>query len=198
MKTKLYLDVDGVMLRRTPQGFLVVNHALTFLDFVTEHFDVYWLTARSHQGDTEEVERAFRHALPNPTASKQDRGALAKIVSSIPVAAWGETKSDAFSAEEDFYWIDDNPDGLSLAWLDQRGLSGRLVVASTDQHQDDLSRVQGVLQEIGSSIKKPEFVRLSPSLTKEQMTENIIAALARSGIIVKRDIDPVTGEKIND
>jgi hypothetical protein len=29
------------------------------------------------------------------------------------------------------------------------------------------------------------------------MTENIIAALERSGIAVKRDIDPATGEKMD-
>ena len=107
-------------------------------------------------------------------------------------------KADAFSAEEDFSWVDDNPDEASTSWLEQHDLSGRLIVASTDRKPDDLVRVQDFLQETGSSFKKPEFVRLSPSLTKEQMTENIIAALERSGITVIRDIDPVTGEKIND
>lgn len=146
MKTKLYLDVDGVMLRRTPQGFQVANHALTFLGFAIDHFDVYWLTARSHEGDTTEVERAFRLALPNPTASKQDRATLTKIVSSIPTAQWGETKSDAFTSGVLFIWVDDNPDIRALKWLKQRGISDRLVVAVTDQEPDDLVRVQGVLE----------------------------------------------------
>jgi hypothetical protein len=145
MKTKLYLDLDGVMLRRTGQGFQVANHALPFLRFAIDHFDVRWLSARSHEGDTTEVERAFRHALPNPTASKQDRDALTKIVSSIPTAAWGETKSDAFTPGVSFIWVDDNPDTRALKWLKQRGLSDRLVVAVTDQVPDDLARVQGVL-----------------------------------------------------
>jgi hypothetical protein len=147
MKTKLYLDVDGVMLRRTPQGFQVANHALPFLHFATDHFNVYWLTARSHEGDTAEVERAFRHAMLNPTASKQDRDVLKALVSAIPVARWGETKADAFGAEEDFFWIDDNPDAMSLAWLKRHDFSGRLVEASTDQCPDDLARAQGVLAE---------------------------------------------------
>ena len=188
MKTKLYLDVDGVVLMRTGQQtsrglteFQIANHAASFLQFCTAHFDCYWLTARSREGNLAEVERAFRHAVRNPAASERDRDDLKALVSGIPVAAWGETKADAFSPEDDFYWIDDNPDKASIRWLEQQNLSSRLVVASTDQHQDDLSRVQGVLQEIESSIKKPKFVRLSPSLTKEQMTENIIAALARSG-----------------
>jgi hypothetical protein len=205
LKTKLYIDLDGVLLRRTGQQtsrglteFQIANHATAFLRFCTDHFDCYWLTARSREGSIAEVERAFRHADRNPAASEQEKDDLKTLISDVPVAAWGETKADAFCAEEDFYWIDDNPDQSSLSWLDQHDLSGRLVVTSTDQHPDDLERCRAFLQEIESSIKKPKFVRLSPSLTKEQMTENIIAALERSGISVKRDIDPVTGEKIND
>jgi hypothetical protein len=204
-KTKLFLDVDGVLLRRTGQQtsrglteFQIANHATTFLRFCSEHFDCYWLTARSREGSITEVERAFRHAVRNPAASEQEKDDLKALVSGIPVAAWGETKADAFSAGEDFYWVDDNPDEASISWLDRNNLSGRLVIVSTDKNPDDLARCRTFLQEAGSSFKKPEFVRLSPSLTKEQMTENIIAALARSGITVKRDIDPVTGEKIDD
>jgi hypothetical protein len=145
MKTKLYIDVDGVMLRRNPQGFQVANHALPFLRFAIDQFEVYWLTARSHEGDTTEIERAFRHALPNPTMSKWDRDALTKTVSSIPTAHWEETKSDAFSPGVSFIWVDDNPDTRALNWLKQRGLIDCLVVVDTDQEPDDLTRVQGVL-----------------------------------------------------
>jgi len=205
MKTKLYLDVDGVVLMRTGRQtyrglteFQDADHATTFLRFCTEHFDCYWLTARSREGSIAEVERAFRHAVRNPAASEQERDDLKVLVSGIPMAAWGETKADAFSADEDFYWIDDNPDPVSKSWLDQHDLSGRLIVAATDRRPDDLNRVKGVLQETGSCLNKPEFVRLSPTLTKAQMTENIIAALERSGITVKRDIDPTSEEKIND
>ena len=203
-KTKLFIDVDGVLLSRTGQQtsrglteFQVANHATTFLRFCTNNFDCYWLTARSREGSIAEVERAFRQAVPNPTASEQEKDDLKFLVSGIPVATWGGMKADAFAAEEDFYWIDDNPDQASLSWLDQHGLSGHFVVASTDQHPDDLVRCKVFLQGSESSSKKPEFARLSPTLTKEQMTENIIAALERSGITVKRDIDPVTGEKID-
>jgi hypothetical protein len=204
MKTKLHIDVDGVLLRRTGQqtsrgltDFQISNHATSFLRFCTTNFDCYWLTARSREGNIAEIERAFRQAVPNLAASVQDRDDLKSIVRDVPVATWGEMKADAFSAEEDFYWIDDNPDKASISWLDAHNLNSCLVVTSTDQHPDDLERCRAFLQETGSSFKKREFVRLSPTLTKEQMTENIIAALELSGIRVKRDIDPVTGEKID-
>jgi hypothetical protein len=152
MKTKLYLDVDGVFLtrtgKRTSRGmteFAIANGATDFLRYCTAYFDPYWLTARSHEGDIAEVERAFRQSVNTPMASGQDRDDLKALVSGTPVATWGETKADAFTREEDFYWIDDNPDALSITWLEEHGLSDRLVVASTDQHPDDLARVLGVL-----------------------------------------------------
>jgi hypothetical protein len=142
MKTKLYLDVDGVMLRRTGRQtsralteFQIANHATTFLRFCTDKFDCYWLTARSREGDIAEVERAFRHAIRNPAASEQENDDLKGLVSGIPVAAWGETKADAFSADEDFYWLDDNPDEASISWLDQHGVSDRLIVAGNRMSQ---------------------------------------------------------------
>jgi hypothetical protein len=152
MKTKLYLDVDGVVLMRTGRQtyrglteFQDADHATTFLRFCTEHFDCYWLTARSREGSIAEVKRAFGHAVPNPAATEQERDDLKALVSGIPVAAWGEMKADAFGVEEDFCWIDDNPDTLSLSWLKYHGLSDRLVVVITDQEPDDLVRVQSVL-----------------------------------------------------
>jgi hypothetical protein len=167
VKTKLYIDVDGVLLRRTGQqtsrgltDFQIANHATSFLRFCTTNFDCYWLTARSREGNIAEVERAFRQAVPNPVSSEQEKDDLKTLVSGVPVAAWGETKADAFSAEEDFHWIDDNPDKASISWLDRNNLSDSLVVAETDRQPDDLVRVQGVLQETGSSFKKPEFARL--------------------------------------
>jgi len=67
------------------------------------------------------------------------------LVSGIPVARWGVMKAEAFVEEEEFVWVDDNPDKGSLDWLEQQGLGDRLVVAITDQCCDDLTRVQSIL-----------------------------------------------------
>ncbi len=154
MKTKLYLDVDGIFLRRTGRQtsrgmteFQIANSAVSFLRWCTDNFDCYWLTARSREGDIAEVERAFRQAVRNQNSSEQERADLKDLVSGIPVARWGAMKATAFTSEQDFFWIDDNPDEASLTWLEQHGLSDRLVVASTDQRHDDLVRVQGILND---------------------------------------------------
>ena len=162
LRTKLYLDLDGVFLARTGQRtsrglteFQIANGAADLLRFCNENFNCYWLTARSLEGNIAEVERAFRHALSNSKASDQERVDLNTLVSDIPVAKWTKMKADAFTSEEDFYWIDDNPDHPSLSWLSQRSLDHRLVVVSTDQQPDDLTRVQAVLREIIEQSQTP-------------------------------------------
>lgn len=156
MKTKLFLDVDGIFLRRTGRStargmteFAVANGATAFLRFCTENFDCFWLTARSREGNIAEVERAFRQAVRKQNSSEQERTELKALVSAVPVARWGAMKADGFCAEEDFIWIDDDPTAACLIWLEQHGLSSRLVVASTDQRPDDLVRVQGILTDRG-------------------------------------------------
>ena len=152
MKTKLYLDVDGVVLRRTGQltargttEFEIANGAATFLRWCADHFDCIWLTARSRDGDTSEVERAFRHAVREKNSSEQEKADLMAYVSRIPVASWGATKAGGITVGEDFFWVDDDPDVSSLNWLEHHGLRSRLIAASTDQRHDDLSRVQVIL-----------------------------------------------------
>lgn len=41
---------------------------------------------------------------------------------------------------------------------------------------------------------KPVFTRLTPEMSREQMRENLIAALENSGIKVKRNEETVTGK----
>jgi len=152
MTTKLYLDVDGVVLRRTgtvtargSTEFEIANGALAFLSWCVENFDCRWLTARSHEGEIAEVDRAFRHAVRSRDMSEQEYAELKVLVGGIPVGRWGAMKAEAFVGEEDFIWVDDNPDEGSLDWLARRGLGDRLVVASTDQDRDDLVRVKSIL-----------------------------------------------------
>ncbi len=143
--TRLYIDVDGVVLRRTGRTeyggrteFEVAPHAEQFLRWAIGHFTSSWLTARARDGDIEEVARAFRLAV----GVTDD---LKALVRTIPVARWGVAKVQGIVLVEDFRWLDDNPDQASLAALEQHGLRDRLIEISTDQRPDDLVRVRGLL-----------------------------------------------------
>ncbi len=150
----LFLDLDGVILRRTGNTefngrveFDVAPGAMEFLSWAIENFHCYWLTSRSHDGSIEEIERAFRFAIPTNNMAADTKN----MIRAIRPAQWGSEKVSGIDVTRDFYWIDDNPDSASVAALEAAGKSSRLIVASTDQRPDDLGRVSRLLAEATSN-----------------------------------------------
>ncbi len=145
----LYLDLDGVILRRTGNTefngrveFDVAPGAMDFLSWAVENFHCYWLTSRSHDGTYDEIDRAFRFAIPTNNMAAETK----KLIRAIRPAPWGVEKVSGIDLSRDFYWIDDNPDSASVAALEAAGKSSRLISASTDRCPDDLERVKELLE----------------------------------------------------
>lgn len=145
----LYLDLDGIILRRTGRTdlkgqneFVVAPGAMEFLSWAADHFNCYWLTSRSHDGGYGCIERAFRFAIPANSIATETK----RLIWAIRPVLWGTEKVSGIDLSKGFWWIDDNPDSGSMAALEYAGLSSRLVVASTDERPDDLTRVREVLE----------------------------------------------------
>lgn len=141
----LYLDLDGVILRRTGgmeyrgrTEFNIAPNAMEFLSWAVENFNCYWLTSRSHDGSYDGIERAFRLAIPATNIPDGVR----RLIRNILPAPWGTIKVKGIDLSTDFYWVDDNPDSASVVVLEKAGLQSRLILASTDQYPDDLERVR--------------------------------------------------------
>ncbi len=150
----LYLDLDGVILRRTGNTefngrveFDVAPGAMEFLSWAVANFNCYWLTSRSHDGSYDEIDRAFRFAIPTNNTPTETRD----LIRAIRPAQWGVEKVSGIDLTRDFYWIDDNPDHASVAALEVAGKSSRLIIASTDQRPDDLDRVRRLLEKATSN-----------------------------------------------
>jgi hypothetical protein len=144
----LYLDLDGVILRRTGRTefngrteFDVAPGAMEFMLWAVDNFDCHWLTSRSHDGTYDEIERAFRFAIPTTNMAAETKG----LIRSIKPALWDAEKASGIDLASDFYWVDDDPDVGSVAVLEAAGKSSRLILASTDERPDDLTRVWDVL-----------------------------------------------------
>jgi hypothetical protein len=145
----LYLDLDGVILRRTGHTdfkgrteFEVAPNAMEFLSWAVENFNCYWLTSRSHDGSYGEIERAFRLAIP--AANLPDN--LRMLIRAIRPASWGSRKVEGIDMSREFYWADDNPDQASEVALENIRLQSRLIIASTDQRLEDLARIRTILE----------------------------------------------------
>jgi hypothetical protein len=147
----LYLDLDGVILRRTGRTeiggrteFEVAPDAMEFLSWVIENFNCYWLTSRSHDGTYDEIERAFRFAISVISMAVETKD----LIRALNPTPWGAEKVSGIDLSRDFYWVDDNPDSDSVAALEAAGESSRLIIASTDQRPDDLGRVRKLLEDL--------------------------------------------------
>ena len=77
----LYLDLDGVILRRTGSSefngrvvFDVAPGAFEFLKWATENFHCFWLTSRSHDGTYDEIERGLPVRHPDEQDGSRDEG----------------------------------------------------------------------------------------------------------------------------
>ena len=148
MSQDLYLDLDGVILRRSGRiefcgktGFDVAPGAMEFLAWAVDHFNCFWLTSRSHDGEYSEIERAFRFAIPTNTIP----GDIKDVIRAIRPAPWGTAKVEGIDLSRQFFWLDDNPDDASVDALKEAGLLDRLITVSTDRQPEDLVRVRRVL-----------------------------------------------------
>jgi hypothetical protein len=143
---RLYLDIDGVLLRRRRgnfrmrDAFEVAPYALLFLTWAIGNFDVRWLSARCQLGDAQQVCDAFRYALPATELPADWR-----FVEAIPAVRWGTRKIDAIDLSSDFYWLDDAHGDEALAVLTKHGRADRAIHVNVDRDPEALLRARQVL-----------------------------------------------------
>ena len=124
--------------------FEVAPHAFSFLAWCIENFRCYWLTSRSRDGSHEEIERAFRFAIPTTNLPTD----VLDHIHSITPAHWLTEKISGIDMSRDFFWLDDNPSEASLAKLQKENMPDRFIRVSTDHASDDLERAKKILNEL--------------------------------------------------
>ena len=144
----LFLDIDGVLLRRRHSGmfdgFEIAPHCLDFLTWATSRFRCRWLSMRCRQGFLDGSRRAFRAAgapLDDPRWA---------VLNLIEPAAWRVDKTEAIDPAANFWWIDDNPSEHDRDWLRAHNRQDRLIEVSSDRDPEALVQARSLLQ-FGSS-----------------------------------------------
>jgi hypothetical protein len=127
----LYLDLDGVLLRRRHAGifdaFEIAPDCVDFLEWGTVMFRCRWLSSRCRQGWPDGVRRAFGHAgaaLDDPRW---------RVLDQIEKAAWRVSKTEAIDPASDFWWLDDDPTEHNRDWLCAHHREDRLIEISSDR-----------------------------------------------------------------
>ena len=155
----IYLDVDGVLLRRSRvsrSGFELSPYAEEFLAHLVASYNVFWLTTRCRADMPNDLALAFRHAMQ--VASLPSK--LAKLISAVEPAVWNSCKTEGIDLTTNFFWIDDNPTPRALKVLAEHGCQDRWIEARVDHDSHDLLRVCRVLEQrisiVGGAATGPE------------------------------------------
>jgi hypothetical protein len=154
----LYLDIDGVLLRRRHlgmfDGFELAPHCLEFLEWATARFQCRWLSARCRKGFLDGSHRAFRQA---GAPVSEPRWQVLYLVSP---AVWSVSKTEAIDPISGFWWLDDNPSDHDRQWLFAHRREDRLIEVSVDQDPNALLDARSRL--LGGSSFEPGTPRQFP------------------------------------
>jgi len=90
----IYLDIDGVILANDKQP---ANYAKEFLKYITDNFDVYWLTTHC-KGDTNYTVNFLHRFFDLETIN---------ILKKIKPTNWDISKTEAINFNTPFLWFDD-------------------------------------------------------------------------------------------
>jgi hypothetical protein len=132
-KLQVYLDIDGTILYEpkdseseiaNQEAFYEIYEALDYqfvcdgleelLEFVVAHCQPFWLSFRTHLGQTKALEERLYQYLP-------------EIARKIPPAYWEELKYEGVDKNVTFVWFEDDVMEGDEAWLQENNLLGSLV-----------------------------------------------------------------------
>jgi hypothetical protein len=130
---KLYIDIDGVLL--TTKRTTAANFAIQFIDFVTSHFDCYWLTTHCKGSINYSLSYLAKHF---------DKATLDKL-RKIKPTNWTTLKTEAIDFSSDFLWLDDSPFVSEINVLTSHSANNKLIVVDLSK-QDELKRIMAILK----------------------------------------------------
>jgi hypothetical protein len=112
---RLYVDIDGVLL--TTKQIKPAENLSLFLDFISSHFDCYWLTTHCRGFENNSIKYLTNHL---------DINDLEKI-KSFKETNWDALKTEGIDLESDFYWLEDYPFQAEILVLKSLNLGDRLI-----------------------------------------------------------------------
>ena len=144
MSTKLYLGIEGVLLRDSApddplrSAFGILPGADQFVNWAVMGFECYWLTHLNQDGGDERIRQALLAATGLPSSSDQ----LDMLFEMVAPTYWEDAMVEGIDLDSNFYWLAHEPDATSLQVVDRRGLSDRLIICSPDDEPEVFARVQ--------------------------------------------------------
>ena len=119
-KTKLYIDIDGVLLKNREGK--AVEGISSFIRFIVSNFDCYWLTTHC-KGDAQTAMEYLSEYL-----TYEDL----KLLQKVKATDWNTLKTEAIDFTSDFYWIDDYAMNAEKEILQMKCKQDSLILVEND------------------------------------------------------------------
>lgn len=138
MQRKLYLDIDGVLLKSRVDKPVEGIHELIL--FIVCNFDCYWLTTHCKGNSQTAIEYLSEYLDVDDIA----------LLKAIKPTNWNTLKTEAIDFGSDFFWIDDYVMRAEKEILALNGKSDSLILFN-ESNEDEVNKV---ITEITNKIFK--------------------------------------------
>ena len=123
-KTKIYLDIDGVLLTtKNPQK---AENSDLFVDFLVSNFDCYWLTTHCKGDAKTAVDYLLRYF--------EDETIL--LLKQVKPTNWNTLKTEAIDFLSEFFWLEDNPMQAEISMLEKNSVVNELIVVNLNKKDE--------------------------------------------------------------
>ena len=131
-KKRLYLDIDGVLL--TVKQTKPADHSATFIEFIVDNFDCYWLTTHC-RGDANNAIRYLTSYFDDQTL---------QLLNKVKPTNWETLKTEAIDFSHDFFWLEDYPFNAEKEVLSKYNQLQSLILVDLN-NKDELKRIVNIL-----------------------------------------------------
>lgn len=128
----IYIDIDGVLL--TTKLTTQADHAIQFINFITENFDCYWLTTHC-KGNNQTALNYLEKYFDKPILNKLEK---------IKPTNWTSLKTEAIDFNSDFFWLEDFPFQSEINILESNNKKDKLITVDLNK-TDELLRLMTFL-----------------------------------------------------
>ena len=125
----------------TKKQTTTADFAIPFIDFITKHFDCYWLTTHC-KGNISSPLTYLAGYFDNETLNKLQK---------VKPTNWTTLKTEAIDFSSDFIWLDDNPFDSEINALTARFANDKLVTVDLNK-TDELKSILEVLKFASSDL----------------------------------------------
>lgn len=136
---KLYLDIDGVILKK---DHTIPEYGQEFISYLVTNFECYWLSTHC-KGNTNQALNHLSNCYPPSTLE------LLKIVKPTN---WTDLKTEAIDLHADFIWLEDYPFQAEKQVLDRINKIDSLITVDLSR-KNELKLVQRKIEIIAAKLE---------------------------------------------